>query len=134
MRGLVGALAIAGLLAGCGGSHFALRLRRAPYLGLAACGRTAAHRCNRIGVAVWLQQPASAVTAVVDDVPVALRTHAGGSGSYRKHLFWQGIFQDPHVQRLTEASAPIPIRLRVSATNGSVSVRTRAVLIHRGYG
>jgi hypothetical protein len=60
----VGALAVVGLLSGCGGSHEALQLHRVPYFG-PACDRTTVHRCDRGGLAVWLVHPASGISAVV---------------------------------------------------------------------
>ncbi len=126
-------LAVIGLLAGCGGSHEALRLHRAPYLGL-ACDRTTVHRCDRLGLAVWLVHPASGISAVVDGVRVRLRTHSGGSGPYGSHLYWQGFFRDPHAQQLANNSKSIPVRVRVTAPDGSTSAETRTVHVSKGYG
>jgi hypothetical protein len=133
MRYLVGALAISCLLAGCGGSHHALRLRREPYVGL-ACKRVSAHRCGRVGLAVWLARPARDVTAVADGVSVRMRTHSGGTGSYRRQLYWQGFFRDPRAQRVADGSGSIPIRVSVTAADGSVSAVTRTVPVSTGYG
>jgi hypothetical protein len=133
VRRVLGALAVTLLLAGCGGSHGALRLRGSPYLGL-ACSRVAVHRCTRVGLAVWLAHPATAVTAVADGVSVRLRTHSGGTGSYRRHLFWQGFFRDPRAPRLADRSRSISIRVRVTAPDGSVSAGTRTVSVSEGYG
>jgi hypothetical protein len=85
-------------------------------------------------VAVWLAHPASGISAVVDGVHVRLRTHSGGSGPYRSHRYWQGFFRDPRGQRLADTSASVAIRIRVTATDGSVSALTRAVYVSEGYG
>jgi hypothetical protein len=133
VRLVAGALLVSGLLAGCGGSHRAARLHGSPFLGL-ACKRATGNGCRRLGLAVWLARPATSVTAVVDGVTVPLRTHAGGSGRYRVRLYWQGFFHDPHAQRLADASARIPIRVRVTAPGGSVESATRHVRVSTGFG
>jgi hypothetical protein len=133
VRRVVGVLAVSGLLAGCGGSHHALRLRGSPYLGL-ACDRVTVPGCDRVGLAVWLAHRAIGVTAVVDGVSVRLRTHSGGTGSYRRQLFWQGFFRDPRAQRLADTSGSTPIRVSVTAPDGSISAGTRTVHVSEGYG
>jgi hypothetical protein len=133
VRRVLGALAISGLLAGCGGSHQGLRLGRDPYLGL-ACDRVSAPRCDRVGLAVWLAHPARRVSAVADGISVRLRTHSGGTGPYRRQLFWQGFFRDPRAQQLAAASGSIPIRVTVTAPDGSISVVTRTVYVSEGFG
>lgn len=132
VRRLVGALAVTSLLAGCGGSHPALRLR-GTYLGL-TCNSATITRCDRLGLAVWLLRPASNATAVVDGVSVHLRSHSGGTGRYRRWLFWQGFFRDPHAQRLANASDSIPVHLKVTAPSGSISAGTRTTFVSSGYG
>lgn len=134
MRGISGVLVVAvALLAGCGGSHAALRLARAPYLGLASCGHTSAGRCERLGFAVWLPRPARK-TAVVDGVSVRLRPHSGGGGAYRGRLFWQGFFRDPRARQLAQRSAFVPVQVRVTAPDGSISAGLRRVEVSGGYG
>jgi hypothetical protein len=73
------------------------------------------------------------VTAVVDGVHVRLRTRSG-SGSYRRRLFWQGFFLDARAQHLADASRSIPIRVRVTTRDGSVSTGTPTVDVSEGYG
>jgi hypothetical protein len=133
VRRLVGVLAVTGVLAGCGGAHHTLRLGRNPYLGL-ACRATKVHECNRVGLAVWTAHPVSAVTAVVDGVSVRLRTRSAGTGSYGGRLFWQGFFHDPRAQRHADASASIPVRITLTASDGSISAATRTVFVSQGYG
>jgi hypothetical protein len=133
VRRVLGSLAVSLLLAGCGGSHHALRLRGSPYLGL-ACSRVAVHRCDRVGLAVWLAHPATGVTAVADGISVRLRTHSDGSGRYSRHLFWQGFFRDPRASQLADRARSIPIRVSVTAPDGSVSAGTRTIYVSEGYG
>jgi hypothetical protein len=133
VRRLVGALAIGSLLAGCGGSHQALRLRRGPYVGL-ACERVSVQRCDRVGLAVWLANPAGSVTAVADGVRVRLRSRSGGTGSYRRRLFWQGFFRDPRAHWLADASGSIAVQVTVTAPDRSISAATRTVHVSEGYG
>src|SRR5437879_1149313 len=89
IRATVACAAVVAFLVGCGGSVHALRLPRDPYLGL-RCHNPKVLRCGRVGLAVWLARPARNVTAVVDGHDVVLRTRTGGTGSYRRGLFWQG--------------------------------------------
>jgi enoyl-CoA hydratase/carnithine racemase len=132
VRRVVCALAVIGLT-GCGGSHHAPRLRGNLYLGL-ACDRVTAQRCNRVGLAVWVVHPASGVTALVDGVSKRLRTHSGGTGPYGHQRFWQGFFRDARAQRLADNSKSIPVRVRVTAPDGSTSAETRTVHVSKGYG
>lgn len=121
------------VLVGCGGgSDNAIRLRNS-YLGL-ACDRVTAHRCARVGLAVWLMHRASAVTARVDGVSVRLHSHAGGTGRYGHQRFWQGFFRDTRAQRLADNSRSILIRVRMIAPDGSVSTASRTVPVSEGYG
>lgn len=127
-----GVIAVSALLVGCGGSRHAMRLTTSPYLGL-ACDNATLLRCDRVGLAIWLAQPARSVAAVVDGVNVRLRTHSG-TGSYRRELFWQGFFTDRRAQGLADASRSIPIRVRVTTLDGSVSAATPTVYVSEGYG
>jgi hypothetical protein len=133
IRAVFGGVAVVCLLVGCGGSQHALRLPRDPYLGL-ACGNAALLRCGRVALAVWLSQPASKVTAVVDGHGVRLGTRPGGTGSYRRGLFWQGFFPDPGAQRLADASRSIPISVRVTMLDGSILAAKPTVYVSEGYG
>lgn len=132
MRRVVCALVVI-VLAGCGGSKHALRLRGDPYLGL-ACNGVTAHSCSRVGLAVWLMRPANGVTAIVDGVSVRLHTHSGGTGSYRHQRFWQGFFRDTRAQRLADNSSSIMILVRMAAPDGSISTASRTVSVSEGYG
>src|SRR5712672_1979673 len=102
VRATVAGVAVAAFLLGCGGSAHALRLPRDPYLGL-RCHNPKVLQCDRVGLAVWLAKPAGNVIATVDGHNVVLRTRAGGTGSYRRGLFWEGIFADPSAQRIADA-------------------------------
>lgn len=133
VRRILSALTISGLLAGCGGSHHGLRLGRDPYVGL-ACDRVSAHRCDRVGLAVWVAQPARRVSAVADGISVSLRTRSGRTGPYSRQLFWQGFFRDARAQQLAAASGSIPVRVSVIALDGSISTGTRTVHVSKGYG
>jgi hypothetical protein len=108
-------------------------LPRGPYLGL-RCYDPSVLRCGRVGLAVWLARPARNVTAVVDGHEVVLRTRAGGTGSYRRGLFWQGIFADSSAQRTADASGSAIVRLRVTEKDGSVANATSTVRVSEGYG
>ena len=53
-------------------------LRRAPYTGV-ACPRANSIACDRVGLAVWLGEPAAVVSARLDGSPVVLgAAHLGG--------------------------------------------------------
>jgi hypothetical protein len=131
------ALAAVVFLVGCGGSGHALPLPRDPYLGL-RCHNPKVLRCRRVGLAVWLAQPARDVTAVVDGHDVMLHPRAGGTGPYRRGLFWEGSFADPSAQRIADAfgsaSGSVSVRLREAENDGSISKTNSAVPLSEGYG
>jgi hypothetical protein len=107
-------------------------LPRQPYLGLAC--RKAGIACHRLGVAVWLREPASAVTAIVDGSRVALGTQAG-SGAYRRGLFWQGFFADARAKRYcSEFPHELVVRIRISSRDGQALVATGWAPVSCGYG
>jgi hypothetical protein len=95
-------------------------------------------RCGRVGLAVWLAQRARGVTAIVNGHDVVLHTRAGGTGSYRRGLFWEGIFADPSAQQIADdfgsASGSVSVRLRVAENDGSVGNANSTVPLSEGYG
>lgn len=111
-----------------------LRLPRVPYLGLACPSGAAYHPCERMGLAVWLRRPARSVTAVVHGHAVRLATAAGGTGSYRRSLFWQGFFSDPYVADLASGGGTLLVRIRVLTPGGSVLTGRAIVYVSAGYG
>jgi hypothetical protein len=137
IRATIAGVAVAAFLVGCGGSGQTLRLPRDPYLGL-RCYRPKVLWCGRVGLAVWLARPARNVTAVVDGQDVVLRTREGGTGSYRRGLFWQGIFPDSSAQRIAgafgSASGSVTVRLRVVENDGSIRNANSNVPLSEGYG
>jgi hypothetical protein len=137
IRTTVAAAAAVVFLIGCGGSGHALRLPRDPYLGL-RCYNPKVLRCGRVGLAVWLGQPARDVTAIVNGHNVVLHTHASGTGPYRQGLFWEGIFADPNAQRIADAvgsaSGSVRVRLRVAENDGSIGNANSTVPLSEGYG
>ncbi len=64
-------------------------LRRPPYMGL-ACPTPNSTACDRIGLAVWLKEPARSVTATIAGRPLRLRP--GGFGD-RGTTSWEGYLQ-----------------------------------------
>jgi hypothetical protein len=137
IRATVAAVAVVVFLVGCGGSGHALRLPRDPFVGL-RCHNPKVLRCGRVGLAVWLAQPARDVTAIVDGHDVVLHTRAGGTGSDRRGLFWEGIFADPSAQRIADAfgsaSGSVTVRLRVAENDGSIRNTNSTVPLSEGYG
>jgi hypothetical protein len=137
IRTLVAGMSVVVFFVGCSGSSHALRLPRGPYLGL-RCHNPKVLRCGRVGLAVWLAQPARDVTAIVDGHDVVLHTHAGGSRPYRRGLFWEGIFADPNAQRIADAygsaSGSVTVRLRVAENDGSIGNTNTTVPLSEGYG
>ncbi|HTE85348.1 MAG TPA: hypothetical protein VK821_11490 [Dehalococcoidia bacterium] len=137
IRTTVAGMAGVVFLVGCGGSGHALRLSREPSVGL-RCYNPKVLRCGRVGLAVWLEQPARDVTAIVDGHDVVLRTRAGGAGPYRRGLFWEGIFADPNAQRIADAfgsaSGSVSVRLRVAENDGSIGDANSTVPLSEGYG
>ncbi len=64
-------------------------LRRDPQLGV-ACSKANSIACDRVGVGVWLKQPAKRVTATINGR--ALLLHAGGLGG-RGPRYWEGYLK-----------------------------------------
>jgi hypothetical protein len=127
------AIAIAGLLVGAArADSLALRLPRSPYMGLACDSATVLH-CNRVGLAVWVRQRASAVTAHLDGRTVRLSTKAG-KGPYARGLFWQGFLRDPHAQAWADASRSIFVRVSVTMATGQLLTTRALVYVSEGYG
>lgn len=110
----------------------ALHLPSPPFLGL-ACG-SAAGRCDRVGVAVWLRRPARHVVAVVHGRRVRLKTGRGGSGAYARGRFWQGFFRDAYVSTLADAGERVPVRVRATFAGGVTRAATATVTVSQGYG
>ena len=61
---------------------------RAPYMGV-ACPEPNSIRCDRVGLAVWVERPASRVAASIAGRRVTLRTGAFGPG----RRSWQGFLR-----------------------------------------
>jgi hypothetical protein len=108
-------------------------LPRPPYLGL-ACDKATILHCERVGLAVFLAQPARAVRARVDGHDVVLRTPKRKSGPYGSGVFWQVFFTDRHAQVLADASRSIPVLLRVTTSTGSLDRVSVLVYVSEGYG
>ena len=116
-----------------GHSSAAALLRGRPVMGL-TCEKALSVRCNRLGLAVWLKEPAAAVTARIGGRAVILGTKAGGSGAYSRGLFWQALFSDEHAPAWADLSASIPVRIRVMSRSGRVSKTRVFVNVSEGYG
>ena len=133
IRTLVASVAVVVFLVGCDRSGQVLRLPRDPFVGL-RCSNPKVLRCARVGLAVWVARPARNVTGIIDGHDVVLRTRAGGTGSYRRGLFWQGIFADPSAQRIADASGSVIVHLQVTENDGSVIKTNSSVRVSEGYG
>ena len=127
------AIVTAGLLVGAARTDsLPLRLPRTPHMGLACDTATVLH-CIRVGLAVWVKQQASAVTARVDGRTVVLSTKPG-TGVYSPGLFWQGFFRDPHAQAWADASRSIFVRISVTKPTGQRLTTRVLVYVSEGYG
>jgi hypothetical protein len=84
-------------MVGCSGpetSHLTLRLP--PYLGVACTGLANSIACDRVGLAVWLDQPASSLAARIAGLPVTMRIPAGFRPSPYlgpRGAYWEGFLQ-----------------------------------------
>jgi len=58
----------------------------------------------------------------------------GGAGSYRRGLFWEGIFADSSAQRIADAFGSVSVRLRVAENDGSIGNANSTVRVSEGYG
>jgi hypothetical protein len=120
MRRVGTALLVASLCAACGSSHPAPPLHVADvHLGL-DCGD--AFPCPHLGIAVWLDAPASSVTVRLHGHRVALVTHR----RYEYRRAWLGFVRDPAAERLA-ADLKRNVRLTVEATGRDGTLR-RAML------
>jgi hypothetical protein len=102
-------------------------LSRRPYMGVAACPRSQASTCDRVGVAVWLKRPASTIAASIAGEPLKLHgTRDNGSLSAARgprtlfigYLQPAGIGTRLHVQ-VSDRTSPAPstestVRLMIS--------------------
>jgi hypothetical protein len=134
MKALV-TVAAAALVFGVGVADAASgwRLPRTPYIGL-HCDNAHVRHCEQVGLAVWVAQPARSVSARLDSKRLRLYTRAGGSGSYRKGMFWQMFFHDSHAQAWADASRSIRVRVTVVARDGSTHTVRPLVYVSEGYG
>ena len=110
-----------------------LGLARAPYVGIACPGQPNVTTCGRVGVAVWLKQPALAVSAALAGSP--LRLHAGGFGGQGPR-YWEGYVrlsqQQLRLPRQWAGTGPVrvltlklTIRYRKRTESGAVRVQLR---------
>ena len=129
---LVVAVLVASGCAGRSGSESGsspLRFRHQPYLGVACHGGGVA--CGRIGIAIWLRQPAASVSATLLGTTIRLASSHDGSGDYGYQLFWTGFVHVRPAQIRTLERYP----LRVQARRGSTRLDAqRAVLLSAGWG
>jgi hypothetical protein len=109
------------------------KLPRTPYMGL-HCDNAQIRHCEQVGLAVWVARPARSVSARLDGKQLRLRTHAGGSGTYRKGMFWQLFFHDSHAQAWADASRSIPVRVTVVTKDGTTHAARPLVYVSEGYG
>jgi hypothetical protein len=120
-------------------------LARSPYLGV-ACPRANSIRCDRLGLAVWLARPATAVSATIVGRP--LRLHRGwaaghGTRAWTGYLQPAGLLADGPL-RITpdrgrffwQGSHPkrVRVEVRVHSPGGAVRVRSRCVWLAAGWG
>jgi hypothetical protein len=103
------------------------------HLGLACNSATVLH-CERVGLAVFLRQPARSVSASLDGHAVKLGTPRRRTGPYGTGLFWQVFFHDAHAQALADASRSIPVRVRIVTRAGALRRVSMIVYVSEGYG
>lgn len=120
---------------GCAGSSrsesvsIVLRFRHQPYLGVACHGGGVS--CGRIGIAVWLRQRASSVSATLLGRTISLASNRHGSGDYGYRLFWTGFVHVEAAQIRTLERYP----LQVEARRGSMRLHAKpTVLLSPGWG
>jgi hypothetical protein len=129
-------------------------LARDPYMGI-SCGIPNSIACDRVGLSVWLRQPAVAVTATIAGAPVRLddRQWSGPRRNGQRTLF-SGFLQpagiisrlhvkpDPGSPTTWEANRAVPavlpppanVRLRIDYGHGRVVVTQTRVELHAGWG
>jgi hypothetical protein len=109
-------------------------LARPPQVGV-ACPVANSTRCDRLGVAVWLHEPAARVTAWVDGRRVVLRPAAFGTGS------WGGYLRHAGLRRLVgrehwigDPARSVVVRVLVAHRNGRTERARVRVALRPGWG
>ena len=122
------ALLVAGVCSACGSSHPApgpLRVRNS-YLGL-RCGNS--FPCARLGIAVWLKEPASRVTVTLHGHHVALDTH------YDRRRDWIGFVRDPVSEHLSDdMRRKVQLTVEAVGRDGSIRRTTLRSPVSPGWG
>jgi hypothetical protein len=121
-------------------------LSHPPYLGV-ACPEPNSIGCDRVGLAVWLERPARAVTATIGDRRFALDDDHWPADSrgdahigYLEHAGLKGtgplgVKIDEPPDRLIRGDAAHPdVTLRITFHDGRSIVTTTSVGLHPGWG
>lgn len=123
---MVRLLAIALLaLAGCGGGDRATVDRapgelfaEPPYMGV-SCPEPNSIACDRVGLAIWLREPAEAVTAEIEGRPLSLAEAGAGGPTHFQGFLQPAGLRDGPLRVRTEGGArytgrtPVEARVRV---------------------
>lgn len=83
---------------------------------------------------MWLSSPAKRVEALVGGCHVTLTTSPGGSGAYRRGLFWQGFFRAPKIAALAGSYGTTVVRIHAITRTGNVLDAKVTVPVSQGYG
>jgi hypothetical protein len=122
-----------------------LVLRRDPYMGV-ACRRPNSIACDRVGLAVWLVEPAKRLTATIAGRPVRMRSPggfvAGRRTGWEGYLQPAGLGKEPFDVRPDADSdrwigrRPVYVLVRLVAhyADGSSASVTRHVSLAPGWG
>jgi hypothetical protein len=121
-----------------------LVLERVPYMGV-SCPAPNDVRCDRVGLAVWLERRAERVTAWIAGRRVELRSP--GDFVTGRGTGWEGYLQPAGMtsdgpMRVTgdpehwEGDPPVtvPVRLEARYPDGATASRTLRLLLHPGWG
>jgi hypothetical protein len=121
-----------------------LRLTRTPYLGV-ACPQPNRFACDRVGLTVWLSEPAEDVAATIGDRPITL---SDGHDPTRRSRIFEGFLRPaglvngplrvaprPRAQRW-DSEPPVHTTVRIVATypDGATATRTLRLQLAAGYG
>ena len=99
--------------------------------------------CDRVGLAVWLEQPATRLTATIEGKPLRMKAPVRPKGYYEGSLQPAGL-TTPGPMHVTpdrgtsywEGRHPLRARVHLVASygDGSVAATTVRVWLHSGWG
>jgi len=123
-------------------------LKRQPYMGV-SCPASNSFTCDRVGLAVWLEEPATQVEAAIAGLPLTLDDPDwSGPADHGERTMFAGFLQPAGLVdgalALTEDDGPgrwighepvsAPVELTITRADGGVSTTRLEVSLSAGWG